>query len=80
MNKDWEEKSEKAVKKYNKEILKILQETGSSGVIPLIKGLQKKIKTMGVKEKNADEQFKEFYMKSNKLEYKLDKIKVIIEE
>ena len=80
MSKDWEEKSEKAVKKYNKEILKILQETGSSGVIPLIKGLQKKIKTMGVKEKNADEQFKEFYMKSNKLEYKLDKIKVIIEE
>jgi len=46
MSKDWEEKSEKAVKKYNKEILKILQETGASGVIPLIKGLQKKIKTM----------------------------------
>ena len=56
MNKDWEEKSEKAVKKYNKEILKILQETGASGVIPLIKGLQKKIKTMEVREKNADEQ------------------------
>ena len=46
MKKDWEEKAEKSVKKYNKEILEILQETGYSGVIPLIKGLQKKIKTM----------------------------------
>ena len=46
MAKDWEKKSEKAVKKYNKEILEILQETGYSGVLPLIKGLQKKIKTM----------------------------------
>jgi hypothetical protein len=46
MAKDWEKKSEKAVKKYNKEILEILQETGYSGVILLIKGLQKKIKNM----------------------------------
>ena len=46
MSKDWEKKSEKAVKKYNKEILEILQETGYSGVILLIKGLQKKIKNM----------------------------------
>ena len=46
MKKDWEEKAEKSVKKYNKEILEILQETGYSGVLPLIKGLQKKIKTM----------------------------------
>jgi len=46
MAKDWEKKAEKAVKKYNKEILEILQETGYSGVILLIKGLQKKIKNM----------------------------------
>ena len=46
MKKDWEEQSEKAVKKYNKKIMDILQETGASGVIPLIKGLQKKIKNM----------------------------------
>ena len=46
MAKDWEKKAEKAVKKYNNEILEILQETGYSGVILLIKGLQKKIKNM----------------------------------
>ena len=46
MAKDWEKKAEKAVKKYNKEILEILQETGYSGVILLIKGLQKNIKIM----------------------------------
>ena len=46
MKKDWEGNVEKLVKEYNKEILEILQETGYSGVVPLIKGLQKKIKDM----------------------------------
>ena len=80
MSKDWEEQSEKAVKKYNKEILKILQETGAHGVIPLIKGLQKKIKTMAVREKHIDEQFQEYYYKSAHLEYQLNEIKRIIEK
>jgi hypothetical protein len=80
MKKDWEEQSEKAVKKYNKKIMDILQETGASGVIPLIKGLQKKIKTMEVREKHIDEQSREYYYKSAHLEYQLDEIKRIMEK
>ena len=79
MSKDWKEISKKAVDKYNKKILHILQETGASGVIPLIEGLQERIKTLEITIKEIDHQYYEFKLKSIKLEDRLDKIKKGIE-
>ena len=79
MSKDWKEKSKIAVDEYNKKILDILQETGASGVIPLIEGLQERIKTLETTIKEIDHQYYEFKLKSIKLEDRLDKIKKGIE-
>ena len=80
MSKDWKEKSKIAVDEYNKKILDILQETGASGVIPLIEGLQERIKTLEKTIKNVEDQYYEFKLKSIKLKGRLDKIKKGIEK
>jgi len=79
MSKERKVKSEVMITEYNQKILDILQETGASGVIPLIEGLQERIKTLETTIKEIDHQYYEFKLKSIKLEDRLDKIKRGIE-